>query len=499
MSRIMRTIAACGAGMALAAVPAAAQAATLTNSGGTMTYTGGAPGTSAFFSQSAPGTVVLTIVSSVDPIGATSCGAGPNTYTCTGVTLVVADGGGGSYYLFSSPNILQMPVHFSGGDGDDIIGDGAGADTIDGGAGNDFVQSSLGADVVRGGAGIDHGAAVVSYAAPATPSPVPVTLTLDGAANDGSPGQGANFSSDIEDVNAISYFSPGGGGASQYGSATVTGDAGANVVDGDRGDDTVTGGAGNDTLHGLAGNDTLNARDGYADRVDCGDGIDTAVVDSLDQVSDNCENVSTADVGMATEDKPPTIAWSSPATGAKLPGSTLAALQVIATDDKAVSKVVFMDDDRVVCTDLAAPYTCAYQARGEDLGRNTLTAVASDALGQTASSVRTVLVTRFAAGALSLKVSPKQDKRAPYSFTAAGTLARPATVSTALACSGSVKITVKSGSRTLSTRTAKLSKTCTYKTRLSVSRRAKLKVRAAFAGNDAIAAKTSPTRTVTTK
>ncbi len=100
----------------------------------------------------------------------------------------------------------------------------------------------------------------------------------------------------------------------------------------------------------------------------------------------------------------------------------MATLTVGATDDKGVAKVVFMDDDEVICTDTAAPFTCAYQAKGTDLGRNTLAAVAYDALGQTASSVRPVVVTRFVAKSLSLKATPTKDTRAPYSFAASGAL-----------------------------------------------------------------------------
>jgi hypothetical protein len=44
-------------------------------------------------------------------------------------------------------------------------------------------------------------------------------------------------------------------------------------------------------LLGGAGNDVINARDGQRDLVNCGSGVDTAVVDKLDRVV-GCEHVS---------------------------------------------------------------------------------------------------------------------------------------------------------------------------------------------------------------
>ena len=78
-----------------------------------------------------------------------------------------------------------------------------------------------------------------------------------------------------------------------------------------------------------------------------------------------------------------------------------------ATDDRGLAKVQFLDDDRVVCEDLAAPYECAYQPRGGDVGRNTLVAIAVDTAGQTTSVVRAVTVRRFTSPGLSLSLRPE--------------------------------------------------------------------------------------------
>jgi Ca2+-binding RTX toxin-like protein len=510
------------------ALPAAAHAATLTNSGGTLTYVGGA-GVRSSISLSQAGTTVTVIRdtgingSDADPITTSTCtnnGGTPETFDCDNVARFVADAGDGDDSISSFG--VDVPVALAGGDGNDFLGGGNAADSISGGAGDDGLDGGAGADVLLGGSGDDgmstgSGADSVSGGsgldnidissfgeAPTASGPLTVSITLDGLANDGVPGQGANVGGDVENASASSFYLPLAGDA-QYGSVSVTGDAGANDLRGYAGADTITGGAGNDRLFGDAGNDTLNARDGFADVVSCGAGVDTAVVDTLDSVSDTCENVSTADVGNANEDKPPTVAWVSPASGAKLVGSKVATLTVTATDDKAVAKVVFMDDASVICTDTVAPYTCAYQPKGTDLGRNTLTATSYDAAGQTASSVRPVVVTRFSPKKLSLKVSPTKDKSASYTFTASGALTRSTTVSKTLNCTGSVKVSIKAGSKTLKSKTVRLSKSCKYKATLSLPTRSgfpsngKLKLRAVFAGNTTIAGKNSSTKTVSTK
>jgi hypothetical protein len=57
------------------------------------------------------------------------------------------------------------------------------------------------------------------------------------------------------------------------------------------GRDRVFGGRDSDQLYGGGGNDTMNAKDGYEDAVNCGTGTDTAYVDELDVVNEDCENV----------------------------------------------------------------------------------------------------------------------------------------------------------------------------------------------------------------
>src|SRR5215216_1377498 len=85
----------------------------------------------------------------------------------------------------------------------------------------------------------------------------------------------------------------------------VAGKQPADALPGDRGQDEeragngrdrVFGGRGQDQLYG-GGNDTMNAQYGYKDDVNCGLGTDTAYVDRLDRVNEDCENVFVAGGG----------------------------------------------------------------------------------------------------------------------------------------------------------------------------------------------------------
>jgi hypothetical protein len=105
-----------------------------------------------------------------------------------------------------------------------------------------------------------------------------VVVTLDDLANDGPPGEHDNVQTDIEDV----YGSDG--------PDTLIGSAAANVLDGGAGDDTIAGAGGRDNLYGGPGDDRIDARDGLPDRIDCGDGFDSAIVDERDHTT-GCEVV----------------------------------------------------------------------------------------------------------------------------------------------------------------------------------------------------------------
>jgi Ca2+-binding RTX toxin-like protein len=393
-----------------------------------------------------------------------------------------------------------------GDTGNDSVDGEAGNDTVDGGPGRDVVAGGDGddallagaivngvgdgvADTLSGGPGIDE--ASITPSGPAPAAGVAVTISLDDLGNDGVAGEGDNYGIDIENVV--------GNGANNY---TLIGSAAINVLTTAGGSDSITGGPGNDILTSKDGNDTIQSRDGFADRVACGAGADTAIVDTLDQVSD-CENVQVADVGNAAasaDDRPPTVAFTSPAQNALIRGGP-STVTVNASDDKGVARVLLIDDGRVVGNDETAPYSFVYRPKADDIGRDTLIAQAVDGANQTATAIRAVRVDRFVPR-LSATVTPRRDRTLPFRFRTRGTLTLPEGVSRARGCSGgTVSVQVKRGSRTISTRRTKLRRRCSYSTTVTLTdwRRVgngRLKVRARFGGNNVLKARSSRSRSV---
>ena len=520
-----------------AASAAAADAATLVNAGGTLTYTGTDARSELEIFQDPPNTIrVVRATFDNDPITATGCTTPDgNTFTCPGVTRVVVSAAGGTDSVDATPvTSIALTVdggagndYLTGGDANDTVSGGAGTDfvlgdrgndTVDGGDGDDFASGGEGDDRLLGGAGDDgfsgepgnddySGGTGVDSAEVSTSGPTPRpngNVTLDDQANDtlsGIAGEADNVRADIEGVEGEGFLVEGG-------NDTFIGNAGANTLLGVDGNDTLDGGAGNDVLSGGDGDDTIRARDGFADFVNCGPGNDTAEVDTLDRVED-CENVQRADVGNANdvpEDRAPTVTFTSPASGALLPTRGPTVLTADAADDRGISAVLFIDDERIVCTDTVAPYTCDYQPRGEDVGRNTLAVVAVDTAQQTATAFRAVTVDRFAPAGITGAVTPARDRRAPFRFRTAGRLRLPAGVTPALGCAeGQVSIQVKAGAKTISTRRANLSRTCTFSStvtfrdRRRFTRNGRLRFTLRFTGNEVLTRSVAVARNVRTR
>jgi Ca2+-binding RTX toxin-like protein len=151
------------------------------------------------------------------------------------------------------------PDLLTGNDASNLLNGGMGTDVLRGGDGDDILDMGFSGattgdrgDIVEGGPGVDeafYGSRVA-----------PVTVTLDGAANDGETGEDDDVRPDVEIVT---------GGASHD---RLTGSAAAETLDGGGGSDVIDGGQGPDVLLGSADNDTITSRDGTADSVDCGDG-----------------------------------------------------------------------------------------------------------------------------------------------------------------------------------------------------------------------------------
>ena len=168
---------------------------------------------------------------------------------------------------------------FDGGAGSDHLNGAGGNDTLRGGPGDDFLDGGSGADHLIGGAGND----AVTYATRIAP----VTVTLDGVANDGEAGEGDNVDEDVDVVE---------GG---FVGDSLTGGDGADTLRGNSGADTIDGGGGSDTIDGGGDDDAISARDGATDTITCGAGNDTVTADASDVVAADCEVVDRPAVGQS--------------------------------------------------------------------------------------------------------------------------------------------------------------------------------------------------------
>jgi Ca2+-binding RTX toxin-like protein len=419
----------------------------------------------------------------------------------------------------------------AGGEADDQIAGGPGADKLFGNGGNDTMEGEcyffacsaatsapLGSDEFSGGDGLDT---VFYFTQPAAGPPsgaVKVTVTLDDVANDGRAGEPVdNVRSDVETVDVSRTYDPG----APQGSSDLRGSEDFDQFIGSAGADTMNPLSGSDFVTANAGDDNIDVFDGFADTVDCGAGTDTVKADQFDTLT-ACENVTRTTTQSATtpvaEDRPPTGQWVRPVANAVLSTTAVNVLEVNAVDDRGISQVQFVDDERVVCVDFTAPYTCNYRPQGDDVGRNTLAAIIIDTGNQTATLLRSVRVPLFVSPRLTARTTPKRDKRSPYRFTTSGRLSLPAGVAgsvpyeipggggvtSALGCKGTVAVQFKAGKKTVSNRRVKLSRSCTYRSRVTFTipsriRPKTLRVFVKFNGNDVIAARRAALHTVRTR
>jgi hypothetical protein len=174
-----------------------------------------------------------------------------------------------------------------------------GPDRLAGGPGSDVICGRDGADFLSGGGGYD----TADYRARTTP----VTVSLDGQANDGDAGE-------RDQVGRVRW-------APESEFETVLGGAGADTLTGDNWRNSLTGGAGTDVLRGLGGEDSLNAADGApGDVVDGGDSIDSCLADPGDTLT-SCNEPRCSTTTM-TMPPPPTSYTPRPGTPTPQPAPT---------------------------------------------------------------------------------------------------------------------------------------------------------------------------------
>ena len=161
----------------------------------------------------------------------------------------------------------------SGSQGNDILTDSKGADSLYGDGGDDVILSYAGADTLGGGDGMDH---VSIFRQSATAS-----LAFDGMAANGDAGTTMSDGTTVIKAEYLTVFAGSGddtlaGGA--WGDFFKGGD-GHDVLSGNGGDDRLEGGAGTDSLYGGQGNDQLDGGAG-ADMMNGALGNDVYYVDN---------------------------------------------------------------------------------------------------------------------------------------------------------------------------------------------------------------------------
>jgi hemolysin type calcium-binding protein len=337
-------LAAATAVLSVAALAATAQAASVSKSGSTLTYTAASGETNHLVLSLANGVYTADDSGATISVGSGCTAVNASKATCAGagVTAISVDAGnmndlawvtaatsatitggtGNDSLLSGNGNDILI-----GCDGDDSMLGGGGSDLLfDGffncsGGGNDTFDGGAGPDSMFGGPGTD----TVTYSG----RTAPVSVSVDGAANDGEAGEGDQVSTDVENVTGGSgddniTGGPGadtlrGGGGNDVlvgertadldgggGNDSIFGDAGNDAIGGGDGDNLLVGGDGNDTIQGGlgadsfdggTGNDDLKALDGVVDGLNCGTGADTGEADADDVVSPSCEAVSRSTFG----------------------------------------------------------------------------------------------------------------------------------------------------------------------------------------------------------
>lgn len=320
----------------LMAVPAIAQAAGTVAIGGDAVNFQAAPGVANDVTMTATAqSVTVTDAAEVINEGDANCaGNGTNTVTCTqagltearamledmndrlrgtGTLRVLVQGGAGDddlTVLNEAPRVPGLTTFVLGDEGNDRITTGEGDEGANGGPGTDSIAMGGGNDSADGGPGdgdtvdlgagndsvfflINDGVGEAYVGGPGldevdvlrSGSVVPAELVVDLAA-------GTVAENGVALASAVGFEDAF---ASGYANTNVRGTSGSNAIETANDINTVDPGAGSDFVSLGVGADRALVRDGFADFVRCGPGVDSAEVDQLDSVID-CENVSLAQV-----------------------------------------------------------------------------------------------------------------------------------------------------------------------------------------------------------
>jgi Ca2+-binding RTX toxin-like protein len=263
-------------------------------------------------------------------------GAGDDKFETSGPDNVNGGPGNDTISGFGGHGFANV---FDGGDGNDKLLGGDGPDVLRGGAGDDTLTGNslgdLSADVIDGGDGRDT---ADDWAHPDAYNTIPATVTLDGAADDGFPGERDNVTgvetvkvgsgvvfkgTDAPEIVIASEVGHKGSMQALGGDDQLRGSDDDETIDAGAGNDDIVAGYGNDTIIAGPGtdkvvadrdarcnemhcdispgsaSDTIDTVDGEADTISCGPGNDTVKADPIDNVAPDCEAVTRSAPGAA--------------------------------------------------------------------------------------------------------------------------------------------------------------------------------------------------------
>ena len=268
------------AGLICGLIPTAAGAASVRISKGKVRYVGAGSEVNRVQIAHAPDGSYTVIDPGARVRVSTGCrSTGRSTAVCSGaINGVSISGRNGGDRL--DVRFLEVPATLDGGPGNDVLIGGGANDLVDGDDGNDDLIGNGGADRLQADSGHDDlrggpagdvidggtGADTVDYA----DATGPLSIDLDGNADDGTSGEGDRVEADVETVvggpfdDRIAFVSGRHAAFGRGGNDTLAGGSGTDLLDGGPGDDRVNGGVGSDKLVGGEGSDTAD----YARRFD---------------------------------------------------------------------------------------------------------------------------------------------------------------------------------------------------------------------------------------
>jgi Ca2+-binding RTX toxin-like protein len=259
---------------ALAASPAIASTATISNSRIVVTGEGSERNAVAIAYDAGADTYTITDSAGVDGSGACA-DVSISTVTCPGAgvaALTVRTNAGSDLIVLDRASMpATVEGSLDGGSGNDQVMGASAGDALTGGSGNDLLDGGPGADDLRGSGGSD----IVSY----YDRTAAVSVTV--GSGDENDGNSLDFTGNARDTVRGDVEQVIGGLAGDVivgdgSDETLIGGEGDDVILGGRGGDAILGAGGNDLISGEGGRDVANGQDGD-DRVRGGDDDDRVI------------------------------------------------------------------------------------------------------------------------------------------------------------------------------------------------------------------------------